>query len=102
MGNSLMLFISSEYRVLENLSILLEADGKYCEKASPGSTGEPAENTGGKWFFISPGLGYNITNDLNLYAYVQVPVYQEVNGIQQSSGYNFQVGINADLGLLSL
>jgi hypothetical protein len=102
MGNSLIMFVSSEYSLSESFSVLIQINGKYAEKANPGSTGEPAENTGGKWLFVSPGISYSITNNFNVYGYIQVPVYQNVNGIQQASKYNLQAGFYADLGLLKL
>ena len=102
MGNSLIMYISSEYNISESFSLLIQINGKFGEKADPGSTGEPAENTGGEWLYVSPGISYSFASSFNFYSYLQIPVYQDFNGIQQASKYNLQAGFYADLGLLKI
>ena len=52
---------------------------------------EPADS-GGKYLFISPGLSFSVNRDLQLYAFVQFPLYQNVNGIQLTADSGFVVG----------
>jgi len=42
--------------------------------------------------FISPGLTYAITNSVNFYGFVQLPVYQYVNGVQLVARRAYAVG----------
>jgi hypothetical protein len=99
-GNELMLHLSTSFRFIKQAALLLQVNGRFQEKADPGLTGEPAENTGGKWIFVSPGLNFFLMDGLSLYGYYQIPVYQNVNGIQQASAYNLQVGIQQEINLL--
>ena len=32
--------------------------------------------------FVSPGISWNLSKNTQLYAFVQIPVYQSVNGVQ--------------------
>ncbi|HVO74591.1 MAG TPA: transporter [Ignavibacteriaceae bacterium] len=96
-GNELLLHLSTSYRFIEQASLLLQVNARFLGKADPGLTGEPAENTGGKWVFISPGIKFFPMEGLSLYGYYQIPVYQNVNGIQQAAAYNLQVGIQQEI-----
>jgi len=99
-GNELMLHVSTAYRFLETAAFLLQVNGRFLEQADAGNTNEPIENTGGKWLFVSPGLKFYFNENLSLYGYFQIPVYQNVNGIQQAAAYNLLVGIQQELNLL--
>ena len=47
-------------------------------------SGEAAEpvSTGGTLAYLSPGLSWHFRTDASLYGFVQLPVYQRVNGVQ--------------------
>lgn len=47
-------------------------------------SGEAAEavSTGGTLAYLSPGLSWHIRPDASLYGFVQLPIYQRVNGVQ--------------------
>ena len=51
-------------------------------------------NTGGEWFFLTPGISYNITNAIRISTKVEIPVYSYVEGIQLTPTYRFNAGIN--------
>ena len=56
-----------------------------------GANAEP-DLSGSKSVFLSPGLIYSLTHDLQLYSFVQVPIYRFYNGIQLSVDWAFVAG----------
>ena len=80
--------------------MLLQINSRFQAHADVGNTDEPEENTGGKWVFVSPGLKFYLSDDISLYGFVQLPVYQNVNGIQQTAPYNLRFGINKEINIL--
>ena len=51
------------------------------------------ENSGATLVYLSPGVNWQITDQLHTYLYAQVPVYQRVNGLQIEPRYTVTVGI---------
>jgi hypothetical protein len=51
-----------------------------------GSEAEPA-SSGGDFLFVSPGLSYELTDKLQVYGFVQLPLYQHVNGVQLTADW---------------
>ena len=43
---------------------------------------------------ISPGVRYGLTPDLDLYGFIQQPVYQRVNGVQLTADWSALAGIS--------
>ena len=56
-----------------------------------GANSEP-QLSGSRTVFLSPGLAYSITHDLQLYSFLQLPVYRFYNGIQLSVDWAFVAG----------
>jgi hypothetical protein len=100
-GNELLLHLSTAYRFIERASLLLQVNAKFQEHADVGTTGEPRENTGGKWLYLSPGLKFYLIENLSIYGYFQLPLYRNVNGIQQAAPYNLQLGIQEEINFLN-
>ncbi len=50
--------------------------------------------------FISPGLSVQLFDAFSVYSFVQIPVYQNVHGIQQASAFNIQAGISTGINLV--
>jgi outer membrane putative beta-barrel porin/alpha-amylase len=46
-----------------------------------GDNAEPDES-GGKFLFFTPGVSYAVTRSLQVFGFVQLPLYQYVNGVQ--------------------
>ena len=59
--------------------------------ASTEADGTP--QTGGTLIYVAPGVSAMLGNGLRAYAYVQVPVYQNVNGVQLTAKEIYSVGI---------
>ena len=49
-------------------------------------------STGGTLVYLSPGVTVPVTQKMSLYSFVQVPVYQNVNGVQLTPRYTATVG----------
>ncbi len=99
-GNSLLAHVGSAYQFLARATALLQVNGRLQGYADVGSTEEPRGNTGGTWIFLSPGLEFQFAEGFRGRTYVQFPVYQNVNGIQQTARYNLFFNLNYvfDLG----
>ena len=102
-GNTLIASVGTSYQMVKHASLLLQINGKFQKKADPGMvsiTDSPPGNTGGKWIFASPGLSIQLNDSFSAYSYVQLPIYQDVNGIQQTAPYYLQFGLTFSTGLL--
>jgi hypothetical protein len=100
-GNSVLAHIDTEYRVAKGGSILLPVNGRFQDYADVGTTAEPRENTGGTWVYVSPGLNILLNDALDGTVYVQLPVYQNVHGLQQTAKYNLSFDLSYTLNLLA-
>jgi hypothetical protein len=92
-GNRLSIDTGLRYDAGDRLGLLLQLNALF-KAHDRGGQAEP-EDTGGKFVFVSPGASYAFTGQLQAYAFLQVPVYQEVNGVQLVPRYAFATGLNA-------
>jgi hypothetical protein len=79
------------YSATENLSAMLQLNFLY-KGRDAGAQAEP-EDSGGKFLYISPGLSYNFTQAVQAYAFIQLPLYQYVNGVQLTAQRAYAIGI---------
>ena len=100
-GNALFIHLGTAYRFIDKLSLLLQLNAKFQNKANVGLTNEPEENTGGNWLFLSPGLKFHLFSSLSISSYVQIPLYQNYNGIQQAAPYNLQFSFQQEIDFLN-
>jgi opacity protein-like surface antigen len=66
------------------------------KRADSGAAAEPADS-GGRYVFLSPGLSYAVTDNLQLYGYCQHPLYRHVNGVQLTADRALLVGLSGKL-----
>lgn len=92
-GNELQLNAGSEYPLSERLHLLGQVNLRHREKDSVGETEENPDLTGGTFVYVSPGVRFTVSQATSVYAYVQVPVVQDVNGTQLTSRVNYLVGV---------
>jgi len=59
-----------------------------------GSGADQPDDTGGDFLYLSPGASWNFTKALQLYGFVQLPIYQKVNGVQLVADYALVVGLS--------
>jgi len=99
-GNTLLLTAGSDFQFTTRASLTLQLNLRTQGFADVGSTAEPFENTGGTWLYVSPGLNFNLIDNLSFYGTVQFPAYIDVHGIQQASAFNLQLGLSINSSLL--
>lgn len=80
------------YDMGERLGLLLQLNGLY-KTRDRGAQAEP-DDTGGQFIFLSPGVSYNFGERFQAYAFVQLPLYQYVNGVQLVASHALAVGLN--------
>jgi len=59
-----------------------------------GINAEP-EDSGGRSLFLSPGVSVAVTRDVRVYGFLQVPLYQYVNGVQLTADKAVVIGLSA-------
>jgi outer membrane putative beta-barrel porin/alpha-amylase len=79
-GNQLQLNVGYRLPFAGDWQALLQLNGMVKGKDS-GASSEP-DLSGSRTLFLSPGLAYSITHDLQLYSFVQLPLYRYYNGAQ--------------------
>ncbi len=92
-GNELQLNAGTEYPITRNLNVAVQLNARWLAHDSPGLTDEDPGLTGGHFAYVSPGFDLAIRRDAALYSYVQLPVIQNVSGLQLTSKANWIVGI---------
>lgn len=90
-GNSLNVNVGLRYVGLDYIVPQLQLNLRDIQRDS----GARADNvsTGGTLLYISPGLVAAVTDQITLYAFVQVPIYQDVNGVQLAPHFIPSVGM---------
>lgn len=92
-GNRLGVDTGMRYDAGNRLGLLVQVNALF-KARDAGAQAEP-EDTGGTFVFVSPGVSYAFTGQLQAYAFVQLPVYQNVNGVQLVPRYAFATGASA-------
>jgi hypothetical protein len=91
-GNRVNLDTGLRYDLGDRLGVMLQLNALY-RASDRGAQAEP-EDSGGKFVFLSPGLSYAFTREVQVYGFVQLPVYQNVTGVQLVARYAVVVGVN--------
>lgn len=79
----------------ERLGALVQLNVVH-KSADKGIQAEPADS-GGRFVYLSPGLTYGITSNLQVYGFVQQALYRHVNGVQLTADRALLVGISGRL-----
>lgn len=77
---------------IERMSLVIQLNAQWKDRDS-GSEAE-AEDTGGTFVYLSPGISLNLGDNTRLYGFVQLPLYQCVNGVQLVADEAFVAGIS--------
>jgi hypothetical protein len=94
-GDEVQINAGTEYPIARLATALLQVNGRVLQKDTVGKTAEDPALTGGRFLFVSPGLRLSLARRLSLYGFVQLPVYQRVNGIQLTARANYLAGLQA-------
>ena len=89
-GSRLGVDTGARYDVGDKLGLMLQLNALF-KARDRGEQAEP-DDTGGKFLFLSPGVSYAFTRQLQTYAFVQLPLYQNVNGVQLVARHAFVIG----------
>jgi hypothetical protein len=81
------------YDLTGQVSLLLQANLLLRGKDS-GANAEP-EDSGGRSLFLSPGISVSVSKDVRVYGFLQVPLYQYVNGVQLTADKAAVIGLSA-------
>jgi hypothetical protein len=81
-----------QYPLTGRLDLLLQANLQYSASDS-GADAEP-DQSGRTQLAIVPGLSYSWPNGLMIYSNVELPVYQDVKGIQLTYDYAVSLGMS--------
>ncbi|MPZ43119.1 MAG: hypothetical protein GEV05_06930 [Betaproteobacteria bacterium] len=90
-GKRYTLDVGYRYEASENVGLMLQANIQV-RRRDRGAQAEP-EDTGGRFVHVSPGISYSLSKRTQLYGFVQLPVYQHVNGVQLTADWAAVVGL---------
>ena len=92
-GRRVSLDAGLRYDANERLGLLLQVNALYRGRDS-GANAEP-EDSGGKSLFLSPGVSVGLTKDTRAYGFLQLPLYQYVNGVQLVANRAVIIGLSS-------
>ena len=89
-GDGVNLNLGVRYEKYEWIKPTLQLNSRYVKSDS----GDAADTyaTGGTLVYLTPGAIFPVGQNTSIYSYVQVPIYQHVNGIQLTPRYIFSIG----------
>jgi len=90
-GNSLNVNFGVRYVANDLFTPQLQINAKTSKHDSGSDSDRP--NSGGTLAYLSPGVTANIRQDLKAYGFVQVPIYQDVNGLQLTPRWTATLGM---------
>ncbi|MFO1389354.1 transporter [Cellvibrio sp.] len=94
-GQQLSLDLGLRHTVTPHLHLMTQLNYNHRSRDS-GAEAEP-EDSGGSALLLSPGLSYELTQEIQLYGFLHHRLNQEVNGNQLSSKNSFVVGLSTRL-----
>ena len=89
-GNALNVNLGFRYMGFGSIVPQLQINGRVSAKDA-GVNASP-DDSGGKTFYLSPGLTFSVTEKIKAYAFLQLPVYQNLNGYQLAPTYTVSIG----------
>lgn len=91
-GTGLNLTVGARYMSFENVRPQLQVNVRT-EGRESGANAD-VENSGATLVYFSPGVNVKLTSSASLYGYLQVPIYQRVNGFQIEPRWSASVGVH--------
>jgi hypothetical protein len=91
-GDRVGVNIGGAYAIGNTISFLLQLNTVW-EDRDTGAEAEP-EDTGGTFVHLSPGVSARLGQRSQVYAFVQLPVYQHVNGVQLVADWAISAGLS--------
>jgi hypothetical protein len=91
-GTGLNLTVGARYMSFESVRPQLQINVRT-EGRESGANAD-VENSGATLVYLSPGVNVKLTNSASLYGYLQVPIYQRVNGFQIEPRWSASLGVH--------
>jgi len=91
-GDTLSASVGVSYPQGEAFSWLFQLNG-LVKRHDGGANAEPGLS-GGRYLFASPGAAYHLSQDVQVYAYLQAPLYRHVNGTQLTASSSVVAGLS--------
>jgi hypothetical protein len=87
-GSEIQVNAGANYPVSETFQFLFQLNYRAKTKDDVGKTDAVRDDTGGTFLYASPGTRVVFSPHAAVYGYVQLPLYQRINGINIVSRYN--------------
>jgi len=91
-GHRLSADLGYRYEASSKVGLLAQINTLYVAR-DRGAEAEP-KDTGGKFVYFSPGATFAVTPNAQLYGFVQLPMYQYVNGVQLTADWSLAAGVS--------
>ena len=89
-GRQLLVDTGLRYAATRDVGLMLQLN--YIAKGRDSGVEAEPEDSGQRLVFVSPGVSWNATKAAQVYAFVQLPVYQAVNGVQLTASWSALAG----------
>ena len=91
-GNRASFDIGAGYPWTGTVTLQLQLNTLWKDRDA-GANAEP-EDTGGTFVYLSPGVSVSLGQKTQLYGFVQLPLYQNVNGVQLTADWSVAAGLS--------
>ncbi len=90
-GNALNMTIGVRYAGFSGFAPQLQLNARHV--ATDSGANADIYGTGGTLVYLSPGIVVPFGRKMSIYAFVQLPVYQDVHGVQLAPRYTASTGV---------
>ncbi len=90
-GTAENLNVGVRYTGFHSIIPQLQLNGRIASRDSGGNA--DVLNSGGSMIYFSPGVTYEVTRQLSTYVFVQIPLYQNLNGYQLAPTWALTAGV---------
>ena len=91
-GRQLSLDVGMNYAATPKLSLLMQVNTLYKSKDT-GANAEP-QDSGNQAVFLSPGISYRVMPNIQVYGFLQKPIYQHMHGTQLVADWSAALGFS--------
>jgi len=92
-GKRYTLDLGYRYEWSASVGLMVQLNALHRGRDS-GSEAEP-DDSGGKFVYVSPGVSIAVNKTVQIYGFVQLPLYQYVNGVQLTADWSALIGLSA-------
>ncbi|MEX8497735.1 TonB-dependent receptor [Leptothrix ochracea] len=92
-GQAINVNLGYRFLGLENITPQIQINARVSAKDS-GLNASP-DDSGGQTVYLSPGLTFPLTEKIKGYTFIQVPIYQNLNGYQLAPTSTASIGLRA-------